>query len=127
MKSLAAFTLIADLEDVLDPEATLTDRDAGADERPNHAVTESVGFDVRDEHALIVALPVEFEQGPDRRRLLAGLAIGGEVVESDERAGRSIHRRCVQVGADGGGAVPFERVVSRREVGDAVGVAPPHR
>ncbi len=75
---------------------------------------------------LVVPPPCEREQGADRRRFLTRLAVGGEVVEPDERAGRGIHRVGVEParGRWWCGDAPAGRRSRRR---DAVLVAPPHR
>ena len=107
-------------------EPSLTHRDARADERAHHAVAERVGLHVRDEHSLGIAPPVELEQRADRRRLFARLAVGREVVQSDERSSRGIHRPLVERRAHGGGAVPLERVVPRgRRRGRSSAATPP--
>ena len=99
---------VADVRDILDVQPPLAHRDARADERAHHRMAERIRLDVRDQHPIRRTMPVELEQRPDRGRLVARLAVGGEVVQSDERAGRGIHRSSVQLRAHGRGAMPLE-------------------
>ena len=118
---------VADVDDVVDIEPPLAHGDAGADERAHHAVAERVGPDVGDEHAVGVAVPVELEQRADRRRLLARLAVGGEVVQPDEPAGRGIHRSRIERRRARSSCGAARAGRSPSCVGDAVLVATPHR
>lgn len=102
-----------------------TGREACPDEGPHHRVTEGIGAHSRDENPVVVARPAELLEGADRRRPLPGPAERREVVQTEEAAGRLVHRILVEGGRMPEFETPSSRVTHGPGVGDPVLVAAP--
>jgi hypothetical protein len=107
--------------------AALTDREQGADERPDHVVAERIGHNAADGHAFVISLPVQPAQCSHGSRSLPAPAERREVMLTEQPGRGRVHGGEVEAARVPQRVVPAQRVGAGWLVADPVGVTPPQR
>ncbi len=76
-------SFVSKLNNVWNIQRPSTHRYGGSHQRAHHGVTEGIGDDCADEHAVLISLPRELFQGANRCRSCPGPAKTGPVVQAE--------------------------------------------